>query len=179
MRSIAFADFLIGVGILFVLEGLMFAASPAWMRRAMKSALATPDNILARRRHRLGGGGFDPDLGGQAVRVVHRVCHARDEVRAMTDEFGTRAVQQIVSRRGPVFRRNVRLKCLRRIPRSGALWALIRSAGEYADMTGARPALSRRLRLMGAAVAIGAASMLASAPALREVRTASPTSPRR
>ena len=46
MRSIAFADFLIGVGILFVLEGLMFAASPAWMRRAMKSALATPDNVL-------------------------------------------------------------------------------------------------------------------------------------
>jgi uncharacterized protein len=44
MRSIAFADFLIGVGIL--LEGLLFAASPAWMRRAMKSALATPDNIL-------------------------------------------------------------------------------------------------------------------------------------
>src|SRR6185436_14624653 len=46
MRSIAFTDFLIGVGILFVLEGLMFAASPAWMRRAMKSALATPDNVL-------------------------------------------------------------------------------------------------------------------------------------
>src|SRR2546430_14455466 len=46
MRSIAFTDFLVGVGILCVLEGLMFAASPAWMRRAMKSALATPDNIL-------------------------------------------------------------------------------------------------------------------------------------
>ena len=46
MRSIAFADFLIGLGILFVLEGLLFAASPAWMRRAMKSALTTPDNIL-------------------------------------------------------------------------------------------------------------------------------------
>jgi uncharacterized protein len=46
MRSIAFADFLIGVGILFVLEGLLFAASPAWMRRAMKSAMATPDNML-------------------------------------------------------------------------------------------------------------------------------------
>jgi uncharacterized protein YjeT (DUF2065 family) len=46
MRSIAFADFLIGVGILFVIEGLMFAASPTWMRRAMKSAIATPDNIL-------------------------------------------------------------------------------------------------------------------------------------
>jgi len=46
MRSIAFTDFLVGVGILLVLEGLMFAASPAWMRQAMKSALATPDNIL-------------------------------------------------------------------------------------------------------------------------------------
>jgi uncharacterized protein YjeT (DUF2065 family) len=46
MRSIAFADFLIGVGILFVLEGLLFAASPSWMRRAMNSAVATPDNIL-------------------------------------------------------------------------------------------------------------------------------------
>jgi uncharacterized protein YjeT (DUF2065 family) len=46
MRSIAFADFLIGLGILFVLEGLMFAASPAWMRRAMKSAMETPENIL-------------------------------------------------------------------------------------------------------------------------------------
>ena len=46
MRSLGFTDFLIGVGILFVLEGLMFAASPAWMRRAMKSALATPDNLL-------------------------------------------------------------------------------------------------------------------------------------
>ena len=46
MRSIAFADFLIGVGILFVLEGLLFAASPSWMRRAMKSAVVTPDNIL-------------------------------------------------------------------------------------------------------------------------------------
>ncbi len=46
MRSIAFADFLIGLGILFVLEGLMFAASPNWMRKAMKSAITTPDNIL-------------------------------------------------------------------------------------------------------------------------------------
>jgi uncharacterized protein YjeT (DUF2065 family) len=46
MRSIAFADFLIGVGILLVIEGLLFAAGPAWMRRAMKSAIATPDNIL-------------------------------------------------------------------------------------------------------------------------------------
>jgi len=40
--SIAVADFLIGVVILFVLEALLFAASPGWMRRAMKSALANP-----------------------------------------------------------------------------------------------------------------------------------------
>ena len=46
MRFIAFADFLIGLGVLFVIEGLLFAASPTWMRKAMKSALATPDNIL-------------------------------------------------------------------------------------------------------------------------------------
>ena len=46
MRSIAFTDILIGLGVLFVIEGLMFAASPSGMRRAMKSALATPDNIL-------------------------------------------------------------------------------------------------------------------------------------
>lgn len=46
MRSIAFADFLIGVGVLLVIEGLMFAALPAWMRRAMESVLKTPDNIL-------------------------------------------------------------------------------------------------------------------------------------
>ncbi len=46
MRSIAFADFLIGLGILFVLEGILFLAAPGWMRRAMKSALTTPDNIL-------------------------------------------------------------------------------------------------------------------------------------
>ncbi|WP_407178963.1 DUF2065 domain-containing protein [Bradyrhizobium sp. STM 3562] len=46
MRSLAIADFLIGLGVLFVIEGLLFAASPAWMRKAMKSALATPDNVL-------------------------------------------------------------------------------------------------------------------------------------
>jgi uncharacterized protein YjeT (DUF2065 family) len=46
MRSIAFADFLIGIGILFVFEGILFLAFPGWMRRAMKSALASPDNIL-------------------------------------------------------------------------------------------------------------------------------------
>jgi serine protease Do len=56
---------------------------------------------------------------------------------------------------------------LARQPRSGALWVLnIRPfAWREADMTGAKLALSRRLRLMGAAVTIGAASVLASVPA--------------
>ena len=52
MRSFAFADFLIGLAILFVIEGLMFAASPTWMRRAMKSAdtrfLLRPDSDFFR-----------------------------------------------------------------------------------------------------------------------------------
>jgi uncharacterized protein YjeT (DUF2065 family) len=46
MMSIAFGDFLIGLGILFMIEGILFAAAPEWMRRAMKRALATPDNVL-------------------------------------------------------------------------------------------------------------------------------------
>ena len=46
MRSIAFVDFLIGIGILFVLEGILFAAGPGFMRKAMKSAMEMPDNIL-------------------------------------------------------------------------------------------------------------------------------------
>jgi uncharacterized protein len=46
MKSIAFGDFLIGLGILFMIEGILFAAAPEWMRRAMKSALATSDNVL-------------------------------------------------------------------------------------------------------------------------------------
>jgi uncharacterized protein YjeT (DUF2065 family) len=46
MGSIAFADFLIGIGVLFVIEGILFAAAPGWMRRAMESVVATPDNVL-------------------------------------------------------------------------------------------------------------------------------------
>src|SRR5882757_8677359 len=48
--------------------------------------------------------------------------------------------------------------------RSGALWTPSTPWRE-ADMTGARPALSRSLRLMGLAITLGAASLLASAPA--------------
>ena len=46
MGSIAFADFLIGLGMVFVLEGILFVASPAWMRKAMQSALSSPDHIV-------------------------------------------------------------------------------------------------------------------------------------
>src|SRR5687767_11652571 len=48
--------------------------------------------------------------------------------------------------------------------RSGALWSQIRPFWREADMTGARPALTSRLRLMGIAIAFSAASMLATAP---------------
>lgn len=46
MRSVGFGDLLVGVGIMLVLEGLLFTALPNWMRSAMKSALSSPDNIL-------------------------------------------------------------------------------------------------------------------------------------
>ena len=78
MRSIAFADFLIGVGILFVLEGIMFAASPAWMRRAMKSAHGDAGPHPARGRHRLGGRGFDPGLAGPALAQFSARVPGRD-----------------------------------------------------------------------------------------------------
>lgn len=46
MKSIGWHDFVVGLGMLLMLEGLLFAASPTWMRKAMQSALASPDNIL-------------------------------------------------------------------------------------------------------------------------------------
>ncbi|MCF2522621.1 DUF2065 domain-containing protein [Bradyrhizobium sp. G127] len=46
MRSIGYGDLLVGVGMVLVLEGLLFTAIPNWMRSAMKSALSSPDNIL-------------------------------------------------------------------------------------------------------------------------------------
>jgi uncharacterized protein YjeT (DUF2065 family) len=46
MRSIAFADFLVGIGMLFVIEGLLVAGMPGWIKRAMESTAKTPDNIL-------------------------------------------------------------------------------------------------------------------------------------
>ena len=46
MRSVGFGDFIVGIGLVLVLEGVLFMASPEWMRAAMKSALSSPDNIL-------------------------------------------------------------------------------------------------------------------------------------
>ena len=46
MRSIAFSDFLVGIGMLFVIEGLIVAGMPAWIKQAMQSAIKTPDGIL-------------------------------------------------------------------------------------------------------------------------------------
>src|SRR5262245_6575886 len=73
----------------------------------------------------------------------------------------------IVSRTRPVFRRIACLKCLRRGPVRAHCDAIFHSrfAWRKIDMTGARPALSRRLRHLAAAMTIGAASVVASAPA--------------
>ena len=46
IKSVGFHDFLVGLGILLMLEGLLFAATPGWMRKAMQTAIASPDNIL-------------------------------------------------------------------------------------------------------------------------------------
>src|SRR5215475_6775704 len=73
----------------------------------------------------------------------------------------------IVSRTKPVFRRIARLKCLRRGPVRAQCDPIFvsRFAWREIDMTGARPAFSRRLRHLAAAMTIGAASVVASAPA--------------
>ena len=174
MRSIAFADFLIGVGILFVLEGLMFAASPAWMRRAMKSAMATPDNIL--RMVGIGSAvvGLDPDLAGAALALSSvNTDPASPSEEVVPDQRNREPLAAGFSPKCPA-------QMLAPQTRSGALWTSNSTLWREADMTGARPALSRRLRLMGAAISIGAASVLGVRAGIsRAARTASPTSPRR
>jgi len=40
------ADFFVALGLVFVLEGLMFAALPGWAKRAMTNAVETPDATL-------------------------------------------------------------------------------------------------------------------------------------
>jgi len=39
-------DFLIALGLLFAIEGLVFAAFPGQAKRAMESVLATPEGVL-------------------------------------------------------------------------------------------------------------------------------------
>lgn len=43
---LAFSDFLVGIGLLFVIEGLMLAGAPGWVRGAMENVTRTPDHIL-------------------------------------------------------------------------------------------------------------------------------------
>jgi uncharacterized protein YjeT (DUF2065 family) len=40
------SDFLVALGLVFVVEGLLFAAFPVAAKRAMASALETPDGTL-------------------------------------------------------------------------------------------------------------------------------------
>jgi uncharacterized protein YjeT (DUF2065 family) len=40
------SDFLVALGLLFAIEGLLFAAFPAAAKRAMVSVLETPDGLL-------------------------------------------------------------------------------------------------------------------------------------
>lgn len=40
------SDFLVALGLVFVLEGLLFAAFPEHAKRAMESVLQTPDTTL-------------------------------------------------------------------------------------------------------------------------------------
>ena len=39
-------DFLVAAGLVFVIEGIVFAAFPAMTKRAMARVLETPDSIL-------------------------------------------------------------------------------------------------------------------------------------
>jgi uncharacterized protein YjeT (DUF2065 family) len=40
------SDFLAALGLVFVLEGLLFAAFPDFTKRAMESVMQAPDNLL-------------------------------------------------------------------------------------------------------------------------------------
>jgi len=46
MPSLAFSDFLVGIGILFVIEGVLLFGVPNWIRGAIESLIKTPDNVL-------------------------------------------------------------------------------------------------------------------------------------
>ncbi len=46
IKSVGWQDFLIGVGIMLMLEGILFSALPKWMRGALERASTAPDHIL-------------------------------------------------------------------------------------------------------------------------------------
>ena len=46
MRAIAISDIVVGLGLVFFFEGLILAGAPAWLKRAMESAIGTPDTML-------------------------------------------------------------------------------------------------------------------------------------
>jgi len=46
MGLIAISDIVVGVGLVFFIEGLILAGGPNWVKRAMESAIGTPDNVL-------------------------------------------------------------------------------------------------------------------------------------
>jgi uncharacterized protein len=40
------SDFLVAVGLVFAIEGILFAAFPALTKRALAHVMETPDNVL-------------------------------------------------------------------------------------------------------------------------------------
>ena len=40
------SDFLVAVGLVFAIEGILFAAFPALTKRALAHVIETPDNVL-------------------------------------------------------------------------------------------------------------------------------------
>ena len=46
------SDFLVAIGLVFAIEGILFAAFPAMVKRAMAHVLETPDGALRADRHR-------------------------------------------------------------------------------------------------------------------------------
>lgn len=40
------SDFLVAVGLVFAIEGILFAAFPALTKRALTHVMETPDNVL-------------------------------------------------------------------------------------------------------------------------------------
>jgi hypothetical protein len=45
-RLAAMADFVVAIGLVFAIEGILFAAFPAMVRRAMAHVTETPDGAL-------------------------------------------------------------------------------------------------------------------------------------